>query len=34
MIKTSKVYVRKPEGKRLLERLRCKWQDNIKEYLK
>jgi len=24
----------KPEGKRLLDKTRCRWEDNIKMYLK
>jgi len=28
-----RLLVGKPEGKRLLERLRCRWEDNIKLYL-
>jgi len=27
---TYKVAVRKPEGRRTLRRLRCRWEDNIK----
>jgi hypothetical protein len=26
----SRIFVEKPVGKRLLERPRCKWEDNIK----
>jgi hypothetical protein len=33
MRNTYKIQVRKPEGKRLLGRLRCRWEDNIIFYL-
>jgi hypothetical protein len=34
MINAYKILVRKPEGKRPLKRPRCRWEDNIRMYLR
>ena len=33
-IRVYKILVRKPNGKRTLPTLRCRWKDNIEKYLK